>query len=273
MSGVLEAILASKRREAAAIDEALARGEVAGEQRRPRGELALRALGADLHAPASKLRLIAENKRKSPSAGVLSTALSPAERAIAYARGGASMVSVLCDGPFFDGAWEHVAEARRALDEAGLEVPVLAKEFVVGEGQLAWAARHGADAVLVIVRIVPAADVAPLVRRARALGMEPLVEIATEAELPIALDAGATLIGVNARDLDALAMDAGRAARVLAAIPEDRVALYLSGLKDEADVRRVAATRADGALVGEALMRLDDPRALLARLVAAAAAG
>ncbi len=216
------------------------------------------------------LALIAEVKRRSPSAGALSTVLSPADRAVVYARSGASMVSVLCDGPFFDGSWEHLSAARARFDDAGLATPLLAKEFVIDDVQIAEARARGADAVLLIARIVDRATLRRLVASARDLGVEPLVEVALDAELDAALDAGARVIGVNARDLDTLAMDPARAARVLGNVPADRVAVHLSGLKGPEDVARIAASRADAALVGEALMRLDDPSALLGAMRAAA---
>jgi indole-3-glycerol phosphate synthase len=219
------------------------------------------------------MRLIAEVKLRSPSAGPLSRALSPQARALAYARAGAAMVSVLCDGPFFDGGWGDLGVARQALDAATLRVPLLAKEFVLDTRQIEEARDRGADAVLLIARIVDAAALMALVRAARAEGLEPLVEVVDEKELQDALAAGARVVGVNARDLDTLAMDAARTERVLASIPPGLVAVHLSGLRSAADVAHVARGRADAALVGEALMRQDDPGPLLAELVAAAAAG
>jgi indole-3-glycerol phosphate synthase len=216
------------------------------------------------------MHLIAEVKRKSPSAGPLSRVLTPAARAVAYARAGASMVSVLCDGPFFDGGWAHLASAREALDAAGLAVPLLAKEFVLDARQVQEARDRGADAVLLIARIVSAPTLAALVGTARHEGLEPLVEVVDERELRDALAAGAHVVGVNARDLDTLAMDAERTARVLASIPSDVVAVHLSGIRGADDVAQVARGRADAALLGEALMRQDDPGPLLAELVAAA---
>jgi indole-3-glycerol phosphate synthase len=256
MSGVLDQILAQKRREIASLVPRAA-GSLA-----PRGSLVverLRRAGGDL-------RLLTEIKRKSPSAGVLSTALSVGERTRVYASGGAAMISVLADGPFFDGSWDYVAEARR---EAG-DTLVLAKEFVLDERQISEAAAAGADSVLLIVRCVEAPRLRPLVADARNKGLEPLVEIVDETELAIALDADATVIGVNARDLDTLQMDAARSARVLAKIPSRCVRLHLSGVKSPEDVAGLRASDADGALIGEALMRLDDPAPLLRAMRAAA---
>jgi indole-3-glycerol phosphate synthase len=209
-------------------------------------------------------------KLRSPSGGAFSRVLTPDARAVAYADTGAAVVSVLCDGAFFDGSWDHLAAARARLDAAGLAVPLLAKEFVLDERQIAEARDRGADAVLLIARIVDAARLKELAQAARDEGLEPLVEVVDEAELAAALAVGATVVGVNARDLDSLAMDAARAARVLDAIPAGMVAVHLSGLRTPADLQRVARGRADAALVGEALMREDDPREVLRAMVAAA---
>jgi indole-3-glycerol phosphate synthase len=225
---------------------------------------------AALRKGGGPLRLLAEVKLRSPSAGELSRALAPEDRALAYAEAGAAAVSVLCDAPFFDGAWEHLAAARVRLDRAGLRVPLLAKEFVLDARQVAEARDRGADAVLLIARIVDEVTLTGLVRVARDEGIEPLVEVTEEGELKAALSAGAQLVGVNARDLDTLAMDAARTARVLDAIPREVVAVHLSGLKEAADIARVARSRADAALVGEALMREDDPRPRLRAMAEAA---
>jgi indole-3-glycerol phosphate synthase len=260
---VLEKILAQKRADVEAL-------RAAPLPRAARDVLDVRARLAR-GSEGAPLRLLAEIKRRSPSAGPLSTALSPAERALAYARAGATMISVLCDRAFFDGGWDHLQSARVALDAAGLAVPLLAKEFVIDEAQLDAARAHGADAVLLIARIVSPARLAELAAGARERGLEPLVEVAEEPELEAAAAAGARVVGVNARDLDTLVMDAARAARVLAAVPEGAVRVHLSGVKTPDDVRAIARARVDAALVGEALMREDDPSPLLSRLVAAAA--
>lgn len=216
------------------------------------------------------LRLLAEIKRRSPSAGELSSSLSIGARALAYARAGACAVSVLCDGPFFGGSYEDLDTAREALSSAGLEAPVLAKEFVLDEVQLDWAVDHGADAVLLIVRIVEAPALARLARAARERGLEPLFEVVDENELRTALACGARVVGVNARDLDTLVLDLDRAARVLARIPAECVAVHLSGVKNADAVRAIRDSRADAALIGEALMREANPTPLLRRMVEAA---
>jgi indole-3-glycerol phosphate synthase len=212
------------------------------------------------------LRLIAEVKFKSPSAGELSRAMDAVSRAVAYERAGASMVSVLCDEQFFGGGWEDLMSVRRVTT-----LPLLAKEFILDEIQLDLAFRCAAESVLLIARILSRVQLVELAKKARDRGIEPLVEVVSEAELETAMAADAVLIGVNARDLDTLAIDPERAARVIDAIPKDRIAIHFSGIKTEGDVRAIAKTRADAALVGEALMRRDDPTELLSELVRAAA--
>jgi indole-3-glycerol phosphate synthase len=264
---VLGRILASKRQEVDALRRVARSG--AGGERRSRVPLDfVAALGRG--TPPGALRLLAEVKLRSPSAGPLSRALSPEARALAYAEEGAAAVSVLCDAPFFDGGWEHLAAARARLDEADQPVPLLAKEFVIDVRQVQEARDRGADAVLLIARIVDAAALGELAHAARDEGVEAFVEVTDERELAAAMEVGARVVGVNARDLDTLAMDADRTARVLDAIPHEVVAVHLSGLRDASDITRVGRSRADAALVGEALMRDDDPRPRLRAMVDAA---
>lgn len=250
--GLLARILQKKAEEVAAL-----RGQKLPPPPAPRPFSLRRASG--------KVQLISEIKFRSPSAGPLSTQLSVAERAAAYERGGASMVSVLCDASFFDGAFSHLSEARAACS-----LPILCKEFVIDETQLDAASAYGADAVLLIVRCVPSSRLAPLIAAARARGLEPFVEVVTPEESKLAVGAGATLIGVNARDLDTLEMDSERAAEVLAALPSTVTRVHFSGIARPEDIRRVARSSADAALIGETLMRQDQPEALLRSLVVAA---
>jgi indole-3-glycerol phosphate synthase len=258
---LLSRILEIKRREVDALcrkDRTAARREsidVVSVLRRPEG---------------AALRLIAEVKLRSPSAGALSRKLAPGERAFAYAESGASMVSILCDGPFFDGSWEHLSQARASLDTRPNPVPVLAKEFVIHERQVQEASDRGADSVLLIARILTPARLTELVAMARAEQIEPLVEVVDERELEMATRAQARLVGVNARDLDTLHLDSARASRVLAGIPPSIVAIHFSGLREAKDIAMVAQGRADAALVGEGLMRADDPRPHLLRMADAA---
>jgi indole-3-glycerol phosphate synthase len=277
----LEGILASKRREIEDLKSTglgpatVRRGtiDVLRALRRAPGESArVASAGVSPCEPArGPLRIITEIKMKSPSAGALSSTLDVGERAGVYARGGAAMISVLCDAPFFGGSWEDLPRARFSVDQLNREVPLLAKEFILDEVQLDRARAAGADAVLLIARIVPPARLAQLYKAARARDLQPVVEIVDEAELASALACNARIIGVNARDLDTLAMDAARAARVLAAIPPAVIRIHLSGVKTEDDVRAIARGPADALLVGEALMRESDPEPRLRAFVTAAA--
>ena len=200
------------------------------------------------------LRLLCEIKRKSPSAGVLTHATDVGPRAEAYARGGAALISVLCDAPFFGGSWDDLTRVRTCVDRLSRDIPILAKEFVLDEVQLDRARAKGADAVLLIARIVSPSRLRELHDAARVRDLQPVVEVTDETELAAALD-----------------IDTARAVRVLAAIPDDHVRIHLSGIKSEEDVRTIARTPADAALVGEALMREADPEPLLRRLVVAGA--
>ena len=250
---LLERILASKR------------AEIARLRTRPLPEPPpLRSIS--LRREAGKpLRLMTEIKRRSPSAGTLSTRLTVGERAAAYERGGARMVSVLCDREFFDGDYAHLGEAARSCS-----LPLLCKDFVIDEWQLDAARAWGASAALIIVRCVSAGQLGALVAGCRERNLEPLVEVRNEDESEAALAAGATFVGVNARDLDTLEMDPERAARVLARLPSSITSVHLSGLRTPDDVIGIASTSAHAALVGEALMRQDDPEPLLRALVDAA---
>ena len=259
--GLLADILKQKAAEVAALSS----GPIAerAPQNPPRD-----VLSALQRTPGAPLRLIAEIKFRSPSAGALSRALDAGERARAYENGGAAMISVLTDRTWFDGSYDHLTAAR-----ARVAVPILCKDFVIDPVQIdeAWAA--GADAVLLIVRCLRQGGLLPrLIEGARSRGIEPFVEVVDEHELDVALAANARVIGVNARDLDTLEVDTERAKRVLASIPQGIVAVHLSGLKSGSDAAAVAASRADAALIGEALMRRDDPRPLLDELAKGAAA-
>lgn len=216
-------------------------------------------------ATGEPLRLIAELKFKSPSAGALSTALDVAARASVYERCGASMMSVLCDKPFFGGDYSHLTIARQASS-----IPLLCKEFILDEIQLEYAANCGADWALLIVRCLEPTQLSRLIAAAERLKLGALVEVHTAEEVDVALKAGASIIGVNARDLDTLEMRAEQAAHILATLPNEVISFHLSGIKAAGDVASLAQTRVHGALIGEVLMRQDNPATLLSSLVDAA---
>ena len=221
-----------------------------------------RPMAERLAAPG--LHLIAEVKRASPSAGAIAPGDDPVRRARAYEAGGAAAVSVLCEPHWFGGSIDDLRAVRSATT-----VPILAKEFVVDERQLALLRAAGADAVLLLAVLHPRRRLARLVARARDLGLEPLVEAHDAAELDRALASGARLVGLNNRDLRSLRVDPERASRLRAAIPADRVVIAESGVRDPATLRRWRAAGFDAALVGEALMRQPDPAAAAAAFVAA----
>jgi indole-3-glycerol phosphate synthase len=208
---------------------------------------------------------IAEFKRRSPSAGWIREGADAAATATAYVRGGAAALSVLTDEPFFGGALDDLVAARVAAD-----VPILRKDFVVDEYQIAEARAAGADAVLLIVAALDDATLRALFAACARWGVEALVEThdAHEADRAVAL--GATVIGVNARDLKTFTMDPELALRLRARIPRDRVLVAESGIRTAADVRRIGDAGIDAVLVGETLMRAADPEAALRQLLAPA---
>jgi indole-3-glycerol phosphate synthase len=205
--------------------------------------------------------VIAEVKRQSPSAGVIRADLDPAERAATYASAGAAAISVLTDGPFFGGS---IADLRAAV--ARVRVPVLRKDFILDELQIVEARAAGAAAVLLIVRALERARLESLIQFATTQGLDSLVEVHTEVELARALEAGATMVGVNSRDLDTFRIDVAAAWRLLAKVPADRVAIAESGMKSLEDVERAAVAGADAVLVGTALSTADAPETFVAQI-------
>jgi indole-3-glycerol phosphate synthase len=210
--------------------------------------------------------VIAEVKRMSPSKGALAAIADPAALARDYADGGAAVISVLTEGRRFGGSLDDLAAVRRAVD-----VPLLRKDFVVSSYQV-WEARaYGADLVLLIVAALEQTALVSLVERTESLGMTPLVEVHDEAELDRALDAGARLVGVNARDLRTLEVDRGVFARLAPSIPPAVVTVAESGVRGPHDLLAYAAHGANAVLVGEGLVTGKDPRHAVAELVAAGA--
>lgn len=210
--------------------------------------------------------VIAEVKRSSPSAGALATIPDPAALARSYVAGGASMVSVLTEQRRFGGSLADLDAVRAAVD-----VPVLRKDFVVTPYQV-WEARaHGADVVLLIVAALEQTVLTSLVERVHSLGMTALVEVHDREEVPRAVDAGARVIGVNARNLKTLEVDRNVFARLAGHIPDDIVKVAESGVRGPHDVMEYARAGADAVLAGEALVTGGDPKTAVADLVAAGA--
>ena len=208
--------------------------------------------------------VIAEVKRSSPSKGALAAIADPAALAVDYEAGGASIISVLTEQRRFGGSLADLDAVRATVD-----VPLLRKDFVVTSYQL-WEGRaHGADLSLLIVAALEQEALVSLVERSLSLGMTPLVEVHDEAELERALDAGARVVGVNARDLKTLEVDRGVFARLAPRIPDGVVKVAESGVRGPHDLLAYAAAGADAVLVGEGVVTGGNPRQAVAELVTA----
>ena len=206
--------------------------------------------------------LIAEVKRASPSAGSIAADADPVAQAGAYARGGAAVISVLTEPARFGGSLEDLRAVR-----AGVGLPVLRKDFLVHPDQVLEARAAGADSVLVIVASVDDDELATMMRASRALGMEPLVETHSDRDLDRALATDAQIVGVNARDLESLAVDLPAALARLGRIDGGRLAVCESGIRSHADVRAAIEAGASAILVGETLMRAPEPDAMVRELI------
>jgi indole-3-glycerol phosphate synthase len=208
-------------------------------------------------------RIIAEVKRASPSAGAIDAGLDAPARARRYADAGAACISVLTDGPGFGGSLEDLAAVRTAV-----KVPLLRKDFVLDRYQLLEARAHGADAALLIVAAIPEELLRRLLDDCRALGLAALVETHDEEEAAIAVGAGATIVGVNNRNLRTFVVDLSTSERVLPLLPSGVKGVAESGVRTPADALRLRKAGAANLLVGEALVRAKDPGALLKEMTA-----
>jgi indole-3-glycerol phosphate synthase len=208
------------------------------------------------------IRLIAEVKKASPSAGVIRPDFDPIAIARAYQAHGAACLSVLTDAPYFQGHLSYLARIRAAV-----AIPLLRKDFLIDEYQVVEARMAGADAVLLIAEILDDARLASLLARARSLGMSALVEFYDEANLPRVLDAGADLVGINNRDLHRFVTDLDHTLRLRDRIPPDVLLVSESGISTRADVERLEAADVSAILVGESLMRQADIGLAVERLL------
>jgi len=258
---VLDEILAGVRADLAerqaqtSLDEVKARA-----QAQPSAQDGVRALRGD------GVAVIAEVKRSSPSKGALAAIADPAALAADYESGGASVISVLTERQRFGGSLADLKEVRSRVD-----VPVLRKDFIITSYQL-WEARaHGADLALLIVAALEQDALVSLIERAESIGLTPLVEVHDEEETARAVDAGARIIGVNARNLRTLEVDRTTFARLAPLIPDTVVRVAESGVRGPHDLIAYANSGADAVLVGESLVTGRDPRSCVADLVAAGA--
>jgi indole-3-glycerol phosphate synthase len=254
-TNILDRIVATKRLEVAQLRALRADLRArAGDADPPRG------FARALRAP-DEVRLLAEVKRRSPSAGDIRPGAVPAEVARAYQAGGAAAISVLTDREYFGGSLDALPAVRGAVS-----LPAIRKDFIIDPLQV-WEARGaGADAVLLIARILADPQLAELMGLAGELGMDALVEVHTDAELDRALAAGATLVGVNNRDLAVFRTDLELSVRMAARVPAAVTLVAESGIHTADDVDRMGAAGINAVLVGESLMRQPELQAAAARL-------
>ncbi len=262
MATYLDTILERHRADAAADGRSLL------DLRRAIGDLApCRGFRTAL-ARADGLGVIAEVKRRSPSKGTLADGLDPVALASAYEAGGASCLSVLTDAEAFGGS---PADLQAARD--GCNIPVLRKDFTVSEHDVLDARLMGADCVLLIAAALDDGELRSFHDLAVDAGLDALVEIHDEAELERALAVGATLIGVNQRDLVTFEVDHDRARRMAARFPDGIVSIAESGVRGPADAASLADAGYDAVLVGESLVTSEDPSAAVAALRSAGSTG
>jgi indole-3-glycerol phosphate synthase len=214
------------------------------------------------------IAVIAEFKRRSPSAGTLREGADVNVVVRAYERGGAAAVSVLTEGPSFAGSLEDLRLARRAC-----QLPILCKDFIIDPYQLLEARAAGADAVLLIVAALRDAEIASLQLAARGLGLDALVEVHDQAELRRALEVGAEVIGINNRDLRDFTVDVQRTSQLIGEVPAGTTVVSESGITTAEQLRALEQQGVDAVLVGESLMRAPDPEAALLALRAPSATG
>ena len=251
--------LSARKRELSegALAKRLAQAEERPDARPPHG--ALRSALA-----AGPLALIAEIKRRAPSAGALRSELDAGALAAAYARSGASALSVLTERAHFGGSLADLQAARSAC-----ALPLLRKDFIIDPYQLLEARVAGADAVLLIVAALSDRELGALLAQARSLGLDALVEVHDRAQLDRALCAGAAIIGINNRDLRDFSVDLTRTHQLLSAIPAQALIVSESGIESAKQLLELREAGVHGALIGSSLMRARDPARALAQLVAA----
>jgi indole-3-glycerol phosphate synthase len=217
----------------------------------------------DFHAAlaSADVNIIAEVKRASPSKGDIAPDLDPATLASQYDAGGAAAISVLTEQDFFKGSLADMQAAR-----AGCSRPVLRKDFIFTEYQVAEAAANGADAMLLIVRILDTPLLTDLLAMTESLGLSALVEVHDEADVDAAIAAKASIVGINNRDLKTFAVDLNVAGRIAATLPPDVLAVAASGISTRADIDASLELGVSRFLVGESLARSDDPTTMLRQL-------
>lgn len=258
---VLDSILEGVRADVAAREARVGMAEI-----RSAAESAPPARDAMAALRAPGIAVIAEVKRASPSRGQLAPISDPAELARAYQAGGARVISVLTEERRFKGSLADLDAVRAAVT-----IPVLRKDFIVRPYQIHEARAHGADMLLLIVAALDQSALVSMLDRTESLGMTALVEVHTEEEADRALQAGAKVIGVNARDLKTLSVDRDCFGRIAPGLPSNIIRVAESGVRGPADLLAYAGAGADAVLVGEGLVTSGDPRTAVADLVTAGA--
>ena len=248
MSDKLAEIIAHKRKE---IEPLLLRADKLRYAALERNEF--RSLSASIDLGSEKLGLIAEVKKASPSAGVISKQFDPVQQAKKYAAAGASAISVLTDEKFFSGKLEYLVKIRQEV-----EIPVLRKDFIISEAQIYEASVAGADAILLIVAALDQDKLKRLLDCAYTYQLEVLMEVHDLHELERALETDVKIIGVNNRNLKTFEVDLKNTEKISEEVPEDIFFVSESGIKTPQDAALVAGWGADAVLVGESLMRTND---------------
>ena len=258
MSTILDQIVAAKRQEIRRAKEQLPEPRL---RRQLSAAPAVRDFLGALARPGP-IRLIAEVKKASPSKGVIRADFDPAAIARIYQEHGATCISVLTDGPYFQGSLEHLRRIRQSVD-----LPLLCKDFILDPYQVVEARAAGADAVLLIAECLDDAALRSLHDAVIELEMTPLVELYAPENLPRVLDAGARLIGINNRNLRTFEVDLGHTLRLRQQIPSDRIVVGESGIRTRADVLRLQSAGVNAMLVGETLMARADVGAAVDELL------
>ena len=257
---ILEKIVASKRKEVAAAEARVPLGQLVERiERRPPARPFLDRLSKPQNG---RVNIIAEIKRASPSKGLIRADLDPAEFAAAYESGGAAALSVLTDQEFFRGSVADLERARSAT-----RLPALRKDFIVSPYQIYESAAIGADAILLITRILSPQHLREYLNLSRHLRLDALVEVHSEEELDAATAAGACLVGINNRDLDTFRTDIATSVRLAARLGAHQTGVAESGIHSREELEKIVAAGIFNFLIGESIVRAQDTRGFLSRLV------